>query len=882
MRFTPGTFRLRDYARIIWKIFYYGFLSFLLIACLNYNYTDPSFNTTKYQRHSIREGSLLINKTIDSKNPVLKHSNPPAEYSTSTTNTNTSNNTNNINNNINDVNIKDGHKALSSFSSSNSNNSNSNNKVSNITGKFGAYCASAIFNLFGFIGYLLLILLYFKSRISLRNFILFCIIFLILAILLSLFAVSDKWLSASYGGVIGFILHNILHNNFAIKDYNIALVCILAIIIIFLNIIGILTSVKIKRILLNYWARITAILFGVKVSVKQAPGFIKHKEFFLNEGEQEELTHIEITEKDPWEEEPPTLKRDLLYLENDSINLNSNNNCNKDNNSNLVNDFNFNNISSLNRINSLNNFKNAAKNININNRNINSSFKNAVAIKPVQYFGSIIPPLHFLSQQKEIIKQHDNNIHKGQLLESVLGDFKIDGKIVEISVGPVVTLFELQPAAGTKSSKVISLATDIARTMSAISARISIIPGRNVLGIELPNSQREIVLLRELLESDIYKNSKLALPIALGKSINGSPIVVDLAKMPHLLVAGTTGSGKSVAINAMILSIIYRLTPEECRLILIDPKMLELSIYDDIPHLLSPVVTEPKKAVIALKWVTKEMEKRYKLMSKLSVRSLENYNQKAQQFEQFQQTFKEEKLVGIDPTTGEKIFETIETKLDKMPLIVVIVDEMADLMLVAGKDIEVSIQRLAQMARAAGIHIIMATQRPSVDVITGVIKANFPTRISFAVTSKIDSRTILGEQGAEQLLGRGDMLYMAAGSGITRIHGPFVSDLEVENITTYLKQCGSPQYNEEITLDEECGAEDEGQEGNDSENGDDFSSLYEQAIDIIKRDNKVSISYLQRKLSIGYNKAAKIVEQMEKEGLVSSPNHSGKRVILKN
>jgi S-DNA-T family DNA segregation ATPase FtsK/SpoIIIE len=494
--------------------------------------------------------------------------------------------------------------------------------------------------------------------------------------------------------------------------------------------------------------------------------------------------------------------------------------------------------------------------------------------KPNKY---IIPPLDFLSSKKEVIKQHEQNFHKGQMLEKVLADFKIEGKIIEISVGPVVTLYELQPAAGIKSATVISLATDVARTMSAISARISIIPGRNALGIELPNKQREIVLLRELLEAEEYKDPGIELPVALGKSINGTPIVVDLTKMPHLLVAGTTGSGKSVAINAMILSLIYRLSPDECKLILIDPKMLELSVYDDIPHLLSPVVIDPKKAVVALKWVVKEMEKRYKLMAKLSVRNIDGYNKKAEEYITKGKTFEYEEMIGIDPVTGERLKESVSVELKKMPFIVVVVDEMADLMLVAGKEIEISIQRLAQMARASGIHIIMATQRPSVDVITGVIKANFPTRISFAVTSKIDSRTILGEQGAEQLLGRGDMLYMSAGRCPIRIHGPFVSDTEVEDVVNYLKQCGEPEYDDDITIDEQI---DDPMDSISTE--DNIDSLYKQAINIIRRDNKVSISYIQRKLSIGYNKAATIVEKMEADGVVSPPNHSGKRNILGN
>nr|CAH7713397.1 unnamed protein product [Callosobruchus chinensis] len=438
------------------------------------------------------------------------------------------------------------------------------------------------------------------------------------------------------------------------------------------------------------------------------------------------------------------------------------------------------------------------------------------------------------------------------LLEQVLSDFGVQGKIISVCYGPVVTLYKLEPQAGTKSARVIGLADDIARSMSALSARISIIRGQNAMGIELPNKEREIVMLRDLLESPEYQNANLNLPIALGKEISGKPVIADLTKMPHLLVAGTTGSGKSVAINTMILSLVYRLSPDECKMIMIDPKMLELSIYDSIPHLITPVVTEPKKAVIALKWIVKEMENRYRMMSYLNVRNVINYNQK----------------ITEAMKSGIELEQTF-------PYIVVIVDEMADLMLVAGKDIECSIQRLAQMARAAGIHIIMATQRPSVDVITGVIKANFPTRISFAVTSKIDSRTILGEQGAEQLLGMGDMLYMASGGKIIRVHGPFVSDDEVQNIVDHLKTQGEPNYMEEITKeDENSFAESEG-EAEDEENG-----LYNQAVAIIQRDQKVSTSYIQRQLRIGYNRAANIVERMEKEGIVSAPSYSGKREIL--
>ena len=459
-----------------------------------------------------------------------------------------------------------------------------------------------------------------------------------------------------------------------------------------------------------------------------------------------------------------------------------------------------------------------------------------------------------------------------KLLESVLQDFGVNGNIVEIRPGPVVTLYELEPAAGTKSSRVIGLADDIARSMSAISTRIAVIPGRNAIGIEMPNAYRETVYFREMLESSDFGASEAKLPLALGKNIGGEPIIVDLARMPHLLVAGTTGSGKSVAINTMIMSLLYRLTPDECKFIMIDPKMLELSVYDGIPHLLSPVVTEPGKAIVALKWTVKEMENRYRLMNNHAVRNIEGYNKKLRDAKARGNQLTRKVQTGFNPDTGEPIIEEMPLDMNELPFIVVVVDEMADLMIVAGKEIESSIQRLAQMARAAGIHIIMATQRPSVDVITGVIKANFPTRISFQVTSRIDSRTILGEQGAEQLLGQGDMLYMAGGGRITRIHGPFVSDKEVEEVVAHLKLQGEPSYIEDVTREED----EEGAFGEEGEK----DAMYDQAVSIVARDRKASTSYIQRCLKIGYNRAASIIEQMEREGVVGSANHVGKREVL--
>ncbi len=463
-----------------------------------------------------------------------------------------------------------------------------------------------------------------------------------------------------------------------------------------------------------------------------------------------------------------------------------------------------------------------------------------------------------------------------RMLESVLQDFGVQGEIIQVSPGPVVTLYELEPAPGTKSARVIGLAHDIARSMSAVSARVAVVPGRNAIGIELPNSHREAVLLRELLASPEYERSSAKLTLTLGKDIGGAPILADLSTMPHLLVAGTTGAGKSVAINVMILSLLYRMTPEQCRFIMIDPKMLELSVYDGIPHLLSPVVTDPKKAVVALKWAVKEMEDRYRSMSKLGVRNLTAYNKRLAEAQETGEELTRKVQTGFDQDSGEPVYEVEQLDLSPLPLIVVIVDEMADLMLVAGKDIEGAVQRLAQMARAAGIHLIMATQRPSVDVITGTIKANFPTRISFQVTSKIDSRTILGEQGAETLLGKGDMLYMAGGGRITRVHGPFVSDGDVEKVVNELKKQGVPEYLEEITEEPEEGFDTILDSGS-SSSGDD---LYDRAVAIVARDGKASTSYVQRQLQIGYNRAANLIDRMEREGVISAANHVGKREIL--
>jgi DNA segregation ATPase FtsK/SpoIIIE, S-DNA-T family len=469
-------------------------------------------------------------------------------------------------------------------------------------------------------------------------------------------------------------------------------------------------------------------------------------------------------------------------------------------------------------------------------------------------------------------------------LEKVIRDFGVKGEVIHVHPGPVVTLYELEPAPGIKSSRVIALSDDIARSMSAVSARVAVIPGRNAIGIELPNETRETVYLRELLTSGDFETTKQKLPLCLGKTIGGEPVIADLARMPHLLVAGTTGSGKSVAINTMILSLLYRFKPEECRLIMVDPKMLELSVYDGIPHLLTPVVTDPKKAIIALRWAVREMEERYKKMSKLGVRNIDGFNARVSEATARGEVITRTVQTGFDKETGQAVYEDEIMDLDALPYIVVIVDEMADLMMVAGKEIEGAIQRLAQMARAAGIHVILATQRPSVDVITGTIKANFPTRISFQVTSKIDSRTILGEMGAEQLLGQGDMLYMAGGGRITRVHGPFCSDEEVEKVVAHLKRQGRPQYLEAVTADdEEDDEEDDRVEAavfDQGEFGSVEGDLYDQAVSIVLRHKKASTSYIQRRLQIGYNRAASIMERMEKEGVVGPANHAGKRDIL--
>lgn len=496
----------------------------------------------------------------------------------------------------------------------------------------------------------------------------------------------------------------------------------------------------------------------------------------------------------------------------------------------------------------------------------------AYVLPPLDLLAPPPPPEKIGRISAEALEQN------ARMLEGVLDDFGVQGDVNDVRPGPVVTLYELEPARGVKSARVIGLADDIARSMSAISARVAVVPGRNAIGIELPNADRQTVFLRELLASRDFETTKARLPVILGKDIGGEPVVADLASMPHLLVAGTTGSGKSVGVNTMIMSLLYRHSPETLRFIMVDPKMLELSVYDDIPHLLTPVVTEPKKAVVALKWAVREMEERYRNMSKLGVRNLAAFNKRVSEANASGERLVRQVQTGFDKETGQPIIEEQEFDFTPLPFIVIVIDEMADLMLVAGKDVEATVQRLAQMARAAGIHVVMATQRPSVDVITGTIKANFPTRISFQVTSKIDSRTILGEQGAEQLLGMGDMLFMAGGGRITRVHGAFVADNEVEDVVNHLKKQAAPDYLASVTEEPEEGFDSPFIPGPSSD--DKNASLYDQAVDIVQRDRKASTSYIQRRLKIGYNKAATLIEEMEEQGVISAPNHKGQREIL--
>lgn len=762
---------------------------------------------------------------------------------------------------------------------------------------FGQLTATYLMTFIGIGFYPLCVLFIFSFALPREKKVLFVALILIAITLLAKLPPSDGWLFGSYGGILGSLLANNLQHVYAV--HSLAALMLL----IILRIFNVLTTKKIRKIL----KRVLRIIKGI---ITLPFLWIRKKLKFSSQRRKEGTPKRVYKQDDTDANESPgrytydLIKKDKLPTRTKEINSTATNNPSTDRVAAEV-------ATSHSEFNSVEKKEIVPpkkgtpspdreefplhKDDSTEKKNVHDEIGNQSPppkkVLPSREESTLqktqgspksftqersqkgtIPSLDFLEKHNHELKHPENAQKEGETLKKALEDFKIECKIVNITVGPVVTLYELQPAAGIKSSTIISLSADVARTMSAVSARISIIPGRNVIGIELPNKNRETVFLREILESQQYQAQTKTLPITLGKSINGEPIVVDLAKMPHLLIAGTTGSGKSVGVNAMILSLIYKLEPHECKLIMIDPKMLELSIYNDIPHLLSPVVTDPKKAVVALKWVVKEMERRYKLMTKLAVRNIEGYNKKVQEGK----TFEYEEVIGIDPTSGEKLTRVKSIELEKLAFIVVVVDEMADLMLVAGKEIETSIQRLAQMARASGIHLIMATQRPSVDVITGVIKANFPTRISFAVTSKIDSRTILGEQGAEQLLGRGDMLYMASGRAPIRVHGPYVSDTEVERVVEYLKQVDQPQYDESIMIEE--GPDDESMTN--SATGENIDSLYNQAIEIVRRDNKVSISYIQRRLSIGYNKAAKLVEKMEEDEIVSPPNNAGKRTLL--
>jgi DNA segregation ATPase FtsK/SpoIIIE, S-DNA-T family len=736
--------------------------------------------------------------------------------------------------------------SLISFHSTDPSPNRSNaNEVSNYAGKAGAYFADPLVQFLGFASSLIVIMFLAWGWRLIKNkklpsavymrITMFLFSLVMLAALMHSFDFSS-FTDISAGGAIGKLVVGWLKNYFIGKTY------------IPFVIIGLFISLPIAiGLSWQEWKNLVkACIASIKLSYKSLMMLFPPKQKYKEE-------EIEVIEEISDEEEKPIKKRNWLFskkVPQDDVSLEDE-------------------------------VKQVRKSpvITSNNKAKIKNQQSSLDLKLPQ--GEYqLPSLELLTEPSKKAKKSQLNetalSQNARLLEGVLNDFGVKGDIANIRPGPVVTLYELEPAPGTKSSRVIGLADDIARSMSALSTRIATVPGRNVIGIEMPNQTREMVYFRELLEDDSFTNTQASLPIALGKDIGGTAMVVDLAKMPHLLVAGTTGSGKSVAINTMITSLLYKLTPQQCKFIMIDPKMLELSVYDNIPHLLSPVVTEPGKAVVALKWTVKEMENRYRLMSSLGVRNIDGYNKRINEAK-----LKGEKMVrsvqtGFNPDTGVPIIEEIPLDTNPLPFIVVVVDEMADLMLVAGKDIESSIQRLAQMARAAGIHIIMATQRPSVDVITGVIKANFPTRISFQVTSRIDSRTILGEQGAEQLLGQGDMLYMAGGGRITRVHAPFINDKEVEEIVAHLKTQGQPQYVEDVTKADD---EDETEIGDGEEDGDD-GEIYRQAVAIVMRDRKASTSYLQRTLKLGYNRAARLVDRMEREGIVTPANHVGKREVI--
>lgn len=715
-------------------------------------------------------------------------------------------------------------------------NSLTENVSKNVMGEFGSHLADGIFQLFGFMGYGISFVLIswgvsFVIRkklpfLKLRFFLLPLALASVCTGIAPLVFPTNLWISANPGGTIGFLLYHSLvtittplFNNFPLLWSWILLIGGMG---LFLFVCGIPLFVweKLGRRVLSFLKRSGCFLFDLM------------RQYYL----------YRQRKKDPlpsFQEPPLSLSEPSLSKGNETVDVEA----------------------SLPPI------------------SLSPPQKKVLKDSSRSKAGYVFPPFDLLKSvppEEEQVSVHQKTLKESaEILQSVLDDFGIEGEITKIKPGPVVTLYEFTPAPGTKSSRIIGLADDIARSMSATSARIAVIPGYNALGIELPNPQRKTVYLRTLLEDEIYQNSTAQLPLILGRNIGGDPVIADLTRMPHLLVAGTTGSGKSVSVNTMILSLLYKLTPHECRFIMIDPKMLELSVYDGIPHLLTPVVTDPHKAVMALKWVVKEMETRYQTMSKIGVRNIDGYNKRIAEALEKGQTLSRTVQIGFDPETGQPIYESQDIPLTPLPCIVVIVDEMADLMLVAGKEIESAVQRLAQMARAAGIHLIMATQRPSVDVITGTIKANFPTRISFNVTSKIDSRTILGEMGAEQLLGQGDMLFMAPGGRITRVHGPFASDREVERVASFLKSQGHPDYETAITED---------QRGNifaEEGSGEGIDLLYEQALQLVLRERKASTSFIQRHFQIGYNRAARIMDRLEAEGVVSGANHVGKREVLK-
>jgi S-DNA-T family DNA segregation ATPase FtsK/SpoIIIE len=723
------------------------------------------------------------------------------------------------------------------------NSSSTFGEVNNLVGIFGSHISDLIFQIMGFSGFFLcFILLKIGIKISSRGvkkniivkLILLPLFILSLSSFFAIFPEPDWWIFSSLGGVNGLFVIN--------KIFLPKIITAFLGLIIAISITLVIIEVKIRDVL--YFARFSTLTF----------------KYILNY-----LLGLALKNTMP--------KLNIKDSSNDVTEVSDNN---------LV-------------------YKLGQKDIpvTIHNKkevnNLKRTNKTKLSVQNIMRDESsyILPKTDLLNVLKEVdVKKVAKKQleEQGKLLVKTLGDFGVYGETVSAKLGPVITLHEFEPAPGTKSSRIIGLAEDIARSMSAISTRISIIPGKTTIGFELPNKDRETIFFREMVESNEYRYSQASLPLILGKDIGGLPIIVDLAKMPHLLVAGTTGSGKSFGVNAMILSLLFRFSPEECKFIMIDPKMMELSINDGIPHLLAPVVTNPHKAIVALKWAVREMEERYKLMSSLNVRNITNYNEKIIYAKKHNQTLTRTIQTGFDTETGEAIMDEVVIKNNKLPYIVVIVDEMADLMLVAGKEIEASIQRLAQMARAAGIHIIMATQRPSVDVITGIIKANFPTRISFQVTSKIDSRTILSAQGGEQLLGRGDMIYLSSGSKMLRVHGPFCSDSEVEDVVRYIKSQKveiDNEYDSKKILNEFDSVESEDLKKSDKISSSGFSievdegvDIYEQAVAIVKRDKKPSISYVQRQLRIGYNKAANLIERMEKEGVITSASHSGKRELI--